>query len=176
MSLENNINKKSSGFKTPEAYFKSFEDRLFKKLSEQESSNPSLIPQKTGFEVPEAYFESVEKSIIDQAIDKNKGKVIPLWINKLAKVAAVLLILITGYGILKINNTSQLEENNFSNISEADLELYIENYIFPYSEMQNLFISNNSFELAESNLSDLNQEIILQYFDNELDDLDLLDE
>lgn len=176
MKLNNNISKKSSGFVTPKAYFESFESRLLKKISNTKETTETSLPKNKGFEVPEAYFSTLEKSVLDQTVNLNKGKVIHLWYHRIAKIAAVLLILITGYGILNLNHRATDKVDNFSNINEKDLELYIENNILPYSEMRSLLNTDNEFDVAENNINELNREVILKYLDNELDDLDLLDE
>lgn len=176
MKLNNDIAKKSTGFVIPKAYFESFETRMLKKISKTKETTQKHLPKNTGFEVPEAYFNTLEKSVLDQTVNHRKGKVVKLWYNRIAKVAAILLILITGYGILNLNHRVTEKGDNFSNISEEDLELYIENNILPYSEMRNLLDTDNEFDVAETNINELNREVILKYLDNELDDLDLLDE
>ena len=176
MKLNNNISKKQSGFKVPKAYFESFEERMLKKISKKQENTQTALPTHSGFEIPEAYFNTLEKSILDQTVHLNKGKLVNLWYNRIAKIAAVLLILFTVYGILNIGKPIADSGDNFSNISTDDLELYIENNILPYSEMRNLFVTDNEFDVAENNMNELNREVILKYLDNELDDLDLLDE
>ena len=65
----NNLNKISnSGFKTPEKYFESFDDKLFDKLSEKA---PLPGTKATGFKVPDAYFDIIENEILQKIDDKD---------------------------------------------------------------------------------------------------------
>ena len=176
MKTNKQIKRNPSGFVTPKDYFDSFDGRLLQKISENKTKLQHNLPKTPGFEVPEAYFNTVEKSILNQTTHQNKGKVISLWYQKIAKVAAVALILISGYGILEVSSKNANNEDNFSSINDTDLELYIENNILIYSEIQYLMPSENDLDLAETNINELNQETILDYLDDELYDLDLLDE
>lgn len=175
MKLGNHISKNNSGFSTPKSYFEDFDNRLMQRIASNEKDNTTHLPKESGFQIPEAYFDAVEKSILEQTVQAKTAKVFNLWYYQLAKVAAVLLIIITGYGILTVSNKSTSTEDGFSKLSETDLENYIEHYIFPYSEMRNLYISESDFELADNQLENLNQNAILDYLDNELDELDLID-
>ena len=173
--MNNNIPKKPSGFTTPENYFSEVEKSVFETISKEKVGKTNQLPNSSGFEVPEAYFESVEASILKQNIQQKPTKVISLW-EKFSKIAAVLLVLISSYAAIQFLNTNNREQTTFSKISEEDLEIYIENNILPYSEMQNLYQSENDLNIAETNINKLNQELILNYLDDELDDLDLLEE
>jgi hypothetical protein len=176
MEFKDKINKNQTGFITPKAYFEGFESRLFQKLSEQNTTPNSILPETSGLEIPEAYFNTVEKAIFERTINQKKTKVVSLWYYKIAKVAAILLLIITGYGILQTTYKTNQQTDRFSTVSEEDLEIYIENNILPYSEMRNLFMEEGEFEIADNAINELDNEVILRYLDNELDDLDLLDE
>lgn len=175
MKLNKNIPKKPTGFTTPENYFSEVEKSVFEAISKSKSKENQSLPQKSGLEVPEAYFEALEKAVFEKTIHQKPAIVVHLW-EKFSRIAAILLILISSYGVFKLLNTNTNEQNTFSKISEEDLEIYIENNILPYSEMQNLYQSENDLNIAETNINKLNQELILNYLDDELDDLDLLEE
>lgn len=177
MKLSNNISKNKSGFKLPKAYFEELDQRILKSIdSSQHIKQSPLLPLQSGFTIPEAYFDAFEKTIHQKTLLLHQPKVFNLWYHQIAKVAAVLLIMITGYGILKVTKPLETKENEFSNLSDTDIENYIESYIFPYSEMRNIYISEDNFELADNQIENLHQDVILNYLDDELDELDLLNE
>ena len=60
-----NIN--SNGFKTPDNYFQSFEDKLFERLNEKETIEGI---NDSGFTIPEDYFESLDGKILNKIKDK----------------------------------------------------------------------------------------------------------
>ncbi|MDO1501003.1 hypothetical protein Q2T40_12755 [Winogradskyella maritima] len=84
------LNIHSHGFKTPEDYFESFDEKLFSKLSEN-----SALPEdlESGFKAPENYFENLEDTIFAKL---DEPKVVPLMQRKkwyaVASMAAVVLI------------------------------------------------------------------------------------
>ncbi|GGE07037.1 hypothetical protein [Psychroflexus salis] len=176
MELNKKKSKQPSGFKTPKHYFENFEARLINTLDLHTNHKIKELPA-TGFKIPEAYFDDVENKILKQTEVKNQTKIRTLWYYKVARIAAILLIIITSYSILKVNNTNQnTKSNNFSSLNESDIEIYIENNILPYSEMRNLYITESELDIAESNLQGINQDVILRYLDHELEDIELLDE
>jgi len=59
-----NINK--TGFKTPDAYFDSIEDRIFAKLKDETSLKNIKEP---GYLAPDSYFESIEDSVMSKLND-----------------------------------------------------------------------------------------------------------
>jgi hypothetical protein len=90
----NNLNKiTNSGFKTPEKYFESFDDKLFDKLSEK---SPLPGTKDTGFKVPDAYFDTIENEILKK-IDEQDTPVIKLSsrmnLYYIAGIAASLILL-----------------------------------------------------------------------------------
>lgn len=85
-----NDTKIPSGFKTPENYFDSLEERVMQRISFDENKI------NTGFKVPDNYFDSFEEKVIQKLPSDNvEIKVISLWQRKsfwLSSVAAVFLI------------------------------------------------------------------------------------
>ena len=113
-----NIN--STGFKTPESYFDSFNDKLMNKIEEETPLNQI---SEHGFKVPSNYFKSVEDSIIQSVSKQKNSKVNNLFTWRTATyvtgVAASILLIISIF-----NNTVT------TNISFGDIETTaIENYI-----------------------------------------------
>ncbi len=111
-------NNKSSGFKTPNQYFESFEDKLFERLNQKESIKGI---ESTGYKVPKDFFDSIEDNIFDKLKTENKP-VISLQSRKtfyyITGIAASLLLLFAIF-----INTEKSEES----LSIEMVETYLEN-------------------------------------------------
>lgn len=87
-------NIKSTGFKTPDNYFESFDDKIFSKLN---TENPLDSIKKTGFKVPDDYFESFNNTIFEKSLGNKESKVIPLFSKRnlvyVSSIAAAILLL-----------------------------------------------------------------------------------
>lgn len=173
MNLNPNISSKNAGFTTPKGYFDELDNRLLKKVTTTPSKNS--FPTSAGFGIPEAYFEEVESNIRKKTTSPSKIKVIAMWHQHFAKIAAILVLAMASYTLLQLNK-SRNTLDSFSEISDEDLEQYIEKNILPYSEMRNLYLTESEFDIAETNLGGLQEEVILDYLDNELEDLELLED
>lgn len=121
----NNLNKiTNSGFKTPEKYFESFDDKLFEKLSD---SNPLSDVKETGYKVPDAYFETIENKVL-QKIDDTAIPVIKLSSRKrlyyIAGIAASLILLLAIF----IGGNNDSEELSVEMVEQyfqsSDLDSY----------------------------------------------------
>ena len=66
-------NIKSSGFKTPDNYFESFDDRLFDRLQDEKKIEDI---EQSGFSIPDQYFEKVESQILEKL---DPPKVVPIF-------------------------------------------------------------------------------------------------
>ena len=71
-------NVKSTGFKTPDHYFESFEGKLFDRLTEEESIKDIEEP---GYTVPKDYFNTVEDKVFSK-IRREDSPVISLKSRK----------------------------------------------------------------------------------------------
>lgn len=138
-------NIKSSGFKVPDNYFKSFDDKMIKKIEEETILEKHM---KSGFKSPEGFFESFDNKVLDTLSHEKNSKVISFISKKqviyLSGIAAAIMILLTL-------NTKE------SNLSFETLSLEtVENYILD----ENI----SSYEIA-SLLSDeqLHEGINIQY-------------
>lgn len=83
-----------TGFKTPNDYFESLEEKIFSKLN---TENQLDSIKKTGFKVPDNYFESLNEKILDVNLDKKEPKVISLFNKRnlvyISSIAAAILLL-----------------------------------------------------------------------------------
>ncbi|EPR72178.1 hypothetical protein ADIWIN_3017 [Winogradskyella psychrotolerans RS-3] len=158
MKNNNLHNVKSSGFKTPNNYFESFETDLFERLNEKEYLKSS---ETSGFTVPKDYFESVENTILEKLNDSSKKPVIVLKPRStfyyVAGIAASFAIL---FGLV-FNNDSI----SFENIDTALIENYLYQEEYSNDDFASLFKTSDISEIdfIDINVSD---ETLNQYFEN----------
>ncbi len=76
-----NIHNDKAEFKVPENYFDTFEERLFAKIS-QEDTDTSLLSDKitSGFKTPDGYFDTLESQLLSK-LDSDIND-LPLQSNK----------------------------------------------------------------------------------------------
>lgn len=171
MSTNNSKYSENSGFHVPDDYFKGMEERIMRKLKEQEVNE--LPVTNSGFNVPDAYFESLEERILEKA-EGSRTSVIPLFKKEyLFYAAAVAAILIMMLGDFFKNETGQP-------IGWDDIEISaIENYIDESYEMG--FIDLDTPEYSDLILKDgkliddsdfymVNSEAVFDYIDENIED------
>lgn len=115
--MKTNLNNiKNSGYKTPENYFNTLEDKIFSKLKAEDTL--STI-DGTGYTMPEGYLDTVETTVYNKL--KGDTKVITLFSKRnilyLSGIAAAVLLMFSIF----MNSNNDLNE-------ELDLDL-VENYI-----------------------------------------------
>ena len=112
-----NIN--SNGFKTPDNYFQSFEDKFFERLNEKETIEGI---NDSGFTIPEDYFESLDGKILNKIKDKPVRK---LHTRKVfyyvSGIAASLLLMVSIF----MNGDGKTQE-----LSAEMVETYFKNSDF----------------------------------------------
>lgn len=118
MNSNNLHNIKRTGFKTPDAYFESFDEMLLNQLKVDDHLKRK---NDAGFKVPNGYFESFDATVLKQ-LQKEEPKVIslPLWkkVAFVSGIAASLAILLTVF-----NTTT--ENVTFESLETASIENYI---------------------------------------------------
>ena len=118
MKKENIHNITSTGFKTPDNYFESFEEQLLTRLNEKELISGS---ESSGYAVPKNYFDSIESNVLEKLKTKTEKPVINLNSRKtfyyIAGIAASLLLLFAVF----LNN-EQTEEAFTAEMAEAYFE------------------------------------------------------
>lgn len=126
-------NIKSTGFKTPDNYFESFEDKLFDRLTVQKSIKDIEEP---GYTVPKDYFETLEDKVFSKLKSEDRP-VIRLKSRKtfyyIVGIAASLLLLFAVF----INNESS------EYISAEVVEAYLENRDLSTYELAELLSDND---------------------------------
>ncbi len=148
-------NLKSTGFKTPDHYFESFEDKLFERLEEKESIAGI---ETSGYAVPKDYFDSVEEKVYTKLNTKER-LVVSLNSRKtlyyIAGIAASLVLLFAVF----INNDSSEE------VSIEMVEAYLENRDLSSYELAELLsdadLLEDDFTITQTSYSEDNLEAYL---------------
>ncbi|WP_299100727.1 hypothetical protein [uncultured Winogradskyella sp.] len=160
MKKEHIHNIKSSGFKTPDHYFKSLDEQILNRLNEDDIINGIETP---GFAVPENYFDTVETSILNKLEEKVETPVINFKPRKrtfyyVAGIAASLLLLVS----LIFNKDDALDINA---IDTASIENYLYQEDYSYDELATLF---KTADMSETDFIDINfsDDYLDQYIDN----------
>lgn len=117
-------NIKSTGFKTPDNYFDSLEDKLFERISEEKSIDGV---KDTGYIVPEDYFDTVEDKVVGQ-LEASETPVVKLNTRKtfyyIAGIAASFMLLLAIF----MNRGDNPEELSIEMVEtyfeESDLDSY----------------------------------------------------
>jgi len=130
-----NVN--STGFKTPDNYFDSFEDKLFERLNEEKTIEGI---ETSGHTVPKDYFESVEDKVFDK-LNSEEQPVVQLNSRKtfyyIAGIAASLVLLFAVF-----INTETSEES----LSAEMVENYLENRDLSSYELAQLLSETDLLE------------------------------
>ncbi len=161
--------KHEHGFKTPDDYFKSLEDRL-DSLIDQES-----LPEDTGLKAPQGYFDELEDRIVARLnqfpAPSEKGRVIPLYQNRFVRIAvgaAAIVVLM----ILVLRPDSN-PKDDFQNIDMAQIEDYVEEQML-WDEYDLVPLMEDS-ELEELDTQDLfDNDDLQEYLLENIDDTSLL--
>ncbi|RIA10137.1 hypothetical protein OE09_1990 [Flavobacteriaceae bacterium MAR_2010_72] len=145
---------KSSGFKMPENYLESFDERILKTLE-----TPTSISKvkETGFKVPKNYFEALDDQLIPKLATKDQTKVISLisWKKALysSAIAASIVLMVALF------NTYN-DQPTFGDLEISNIEDYISDEDFSNEDFASLFSEDNLTLNAfmDSNLEDSNIE------------------
>jgi hypothetical protein len=119
MNYKNLNNIKSHGFKIPEGYFESFDEKILGELNKV----TSLETMESGFKTPKNYFNTVEDIIINEVSEQKDVKVISIFNKKnmiyVTSIAAAVLLLF---------NLSIFDKNpSFDNLDSETVENYFLN-------------------------------------------------
>ena len=130
-------NIKSTGFKTPDNYFESIEDKFFERLHEEKSIKGIL---DSGYSVPKDYFDTIEDNVLDQ-LEASETPVVKLTTRKtfyyIAGIAASLILLLAVF----INRGNSPEE-----LSIEMVETYFENSDLDSYELAQLLSEEDLLE------------------------------
>lgn len=155
---------KEPGFKTPDAYFDNFDDRLFKKLTVQREMSKM---NGTGYKVPEHYFINFDVKLEHRLKEVQQPKVSMLtpWRSAayMSAAAAVLVVMFTVFmksddnlsihqvetasieNYLNNENMTPYDIASFLNAEDIILEDFVAN-IFTDESLENYLLTNASIE------------------------------
>ncbi len=150
----------STGFKTPDKYFETFESKLNARVMSEESIKGINNP---GFKIPNDYFETLNDNILEQ-VSKPNTRVITLFNKRnLTYVSGIAAALLIAFAVF-------FNEGVTPDIESLDAEV-VKSYL------QDEDIS--SYELAalltDEELSDINSEIMEDAFHEESIETYLID-
>ncbi|MEM7484831.1 MAG: hypothetical protein AAF348_06445 [Bacteroidota bacterium] len=166
------MDKKKNTFNTPEGYFDNFHERLMDKIDKEETTQrESIIPKSDGFSVPDGYFKTLNQSIVERTKQKTV-KIIKLksYRKFYYGAAAIAAIFVLVFGVTWNEPESQL---SFDDLASAEIDTYFDTAEFGLSSYEIAEI----IEVEELNINDileteLNKENILDYLDENVDDIE----
>lgn len=161
---------KNNDFKIPDEYLEGFTSKLLDKIAEEKIDTP----KNEGFKMPDNYFEELNTAILSKINNAPKEiKVIPLKSYKkyyyaVASVAAILLFVFSINNIGTNTNTndtvSSLEIEAYFDMNDVGLTSYEIAEVIPVNELGINDILENQLE----------EENIMEYLENNIDDLEEL--
>lgn len=118
---------KDAGFKTPEAYFDNFDERLFEKMAVQQEM---ASIKESGHKVPDHYFEDFDSKLLDRIKKDTSPKARRLlpWKNAavVTAIAAALLLMfaifIKSENPMSLNQIETVSIENY--LTNEDLNIY----------------------------------------------------
>lgn len=159
-----------SGFKVPEDYFRTFEDRIMNRLHEKSGFQTSSA--KSGFITPEDYFENLDEVILSKTA--GRPKVIRLIRKEYLFYAAAVVALCTLL-IGDFFKSDPAQTMGWDDIEVSAMENYIdEGYEMGYFEMNTNDYSDIVFPgnqlVNEEDFEAVNAEAALNYIDENTED------
>jgi hypothetical protein len=160
---------KNTGFKTPEGYFDEVTDRILDRIKNEEGAG---IPEKDGFVIPEGYMDKMEKEVLSK-VKTSETPVISLrpYRNHLlvaASIAAIFVLVIR----LQWNDTKSI---TFDDLASTDIETYFETREIGFTSYEIAeVIPVNTIDLNEFMETGVDDENIMDYLEDSIDDLEEL--
>ncbi len=160
--MKTNLNHiKKTGFKTPDSYFNSVEDKIMNAIQQENGLNQV---KEAGFKTPSNYFDTLEDVITNKIETKNASKVIPLFNKRnvlyASSIAAAVLLL---FNLFTID-----EEVTFDSLDLQTVENYIIDEGIDSYELVALLSEDHFLEIdfLQENITD---EALENYLINNLD-------
>ncbi|TAE35441.1 MAG: hypothetical protein EAY66_08815 [Sphingobacteriales bacterium] len=117
---------KIHGFTVPQGYFDNLQGRINSNIF---IDNVKTKNTTSGYITPHLYFDNLAVKLSQVAINNNKShktaKIIPLYALKYAAAACILLV--TTFAIYLNSSYPSKTQNQLTNISNEDIELYLQN-------------------------------------------------
>lgn len=162
-------NSNKQGFKTPDNYFKNFDENLFEKISTEQ-----VIPDSDGFKIPENYFNEFDKILFESYTLQNKSKIINLFsyrkIYYLIGTAAAILILFISIKSIHVN-----ESFSFDDLAFSEIENYIDSgYLNLNSDEISAAFNEPEFNEISFSESTIEEEELFNYLNNNIENYNTL--
>ncbi|NJB72064.1 hypothetical protein GGR42_002555 [Saonia flava] len=158
---------KNSGFKTPEGYFESLPAKLLSKISNEEVTLPNSDVQHDGFRVPQSYFENLTQDILEK-VDKKETKVVSLYKKYYYVAASIAAVFVVFFAI----RTNTNKTPSFDSLTSSTIENYFEDYELDFNENELAeLLPIHDVEINDILNKEINQEGIVEYLDNNIEDL-----
>ncbi|EDP70225.1 hypothetical protein FBALC1_11847 [Flavobacteriales bacterium ALC-1] len=155
-------NVKSTGFKTPDNYFESFDDKLFDYLTEKDEITGI---ETSGHTVPKDYFNTVEKDILSKLNIEEKPVVALKSRTTFYYVVGMAASFVLLFSIFLSDNDITLDT-----IDTVDIESFLYQEDYTSDELAALFITN---EISETDFIDV--QIPEDTFDQYIETIDTED-
>lgn len=159
---------KENGFKTPEGYFDGLTDRIMDRIGKESDARP----EAEGFKVPDGYFDSLSDKILEK-VAQPEPKVVKLYpyrkyLITAASIAAVVVIFIglqwQGNQGLSFEDIANMELEEYLDQNASGISTYELAELMPIEEV----------ELDDILESEWDEENIVDYLDDTIDDIDEL--
>lgn len=159
MKKEKLHNIESTGFKTTDSYFESFDDKLLQRITNE---SKILGVKSTGFKTPHNYFESIETDISNSLNNKKSTKIISLFSRKrLAYVSGLAASIVLLFSLL----INQQNKPDIDTIDVAAIESYLYQQDYSTDEFASLFELNEISETDFINV-EISEETLNEYLEN----------
>lgn len=165
MKQKKNIQANKSGFNLPENYFDSLEDSVLAKLKSDSCA------EKSGFSLPENYFADFKP---ETPSEEKSVKVIQLkeWMRWMAAASIVAFAVL---GAIYIDSISPDKNIQFSDLEDDMIERYLDEHLETPEEF--IDFENASVEnIVEENILTLNDQDIMEYLNDKLDEQEFNDD
>ncbi|GAA4322098.1 hypothetical protein GCM10023115_50010 [Pontixanthobacter gangjinensis] len=158
------------GFKVPDDYFSSLEDKLMRRI---DAENKADLPDMgSGFTVPEGYFDTLEEQILSKT--NRPSKVVSLFKKEYLYYAAA----IAAIFVLMLGNFFQAEQPQnlgWDDVEITEIEDYFdEDYNMSYMEWNTTEYSDLMFDDArliyEEDFNNVDSEAVFDYLDENIED------
>ncbi len=171
MSTNNSKYPRKPGFRIPDNYFGELEDRLLKRIAEENSAE--LTSVNSGFKAPDGYFENLEDRIL--AKQKSPGKVISIFRSEYLYYAAAVAAIFILIWVAPFNKMNTADPLGWDDVEVSAMEDYlVEGYEMGYiemdaSEFSNYFLDNEKL-VDDSDFENVNSDAVIDYLEENVDD------
>lgn len=175
MKKRRTSNDPRTGFKVPEGYFDSLQDRIMS--SAETDKIQSELPQH-GFQVPSGYFESFQRRLMQrlkkETEPQTRTRVRKLIFTHSLKYAAAVAVALLLLGTL-FNSNQPTASDSFENIDLLTLEGYLqEARETPHSNLQFIISEEQDSLTSENDEIIIDQEALLEYLKEHIDEPSIL--